>query len=220
MTAPTVPLPLRSDQQIIANLIPAGVRLLDVGCGQGVLLHHLRTQKQVDARGLEISQHGVNECVRKGLAVIQGDADEDLKDYPDNAFNWVVLSQTLQATKQPRVVLEQMARIGERLVVSIPNFGYWRVRLQFILRGRMPVNKHLSYQWYDTPNIHFCTITDFIVLAEEIGLEILNATFLQAGENEGMGKTGVLQKLLCKLCPNIFAEQVIFTLKKSEICVY
>jgi methionine biosynthesis protein MetW len=214
------PVPLRPDQKILADLIPTGVRLLDVGCGQGVLLHHLLTQKQVDARGLEISQQGVNECVRKGLAVIQGDADEDLKDYPDDAFNWVVLSQTLQATKQPRAVLEQMARIGERLVVSIPNFGYWRVRLQFVLRGRMPVNKHLSYEWYDTPNIHFCTIRDFMVLAEEIGLEILTATFLQAEEKDGMGKTSLLQKLLCKLCPNIFAAQVIFTLKKSEICVY
>lgn len=212
--------PLRPDQQIIADLIPRGVRLLDVGCGQGVLLHHLLTQKQVDARGLEISQQGVNACVSKGLAVIQGDADEDLRDYPDNAFNWIVLSQTLQATKQPRAVLEQMARIGEHLVVSIPNFGYWRVRLQFLLRGRMPVNKHLSYQWYDTPNIHFCTIRDFKALAEEVGLEILAGEFLHVEGSRAIGRKALLQKLLRRYCPNIFAEQAIFVLKKSEICVY
>jgi methionine biosynthesis protein MetW len=185
-----------------------------------VLLHHLLTQKQVDARGLEISQQGVNACVSKGLAVIQGDADEDLRDYPDNAFNWIVLSQTLQATKQPRAVLEQMARIGEHLVVSIPNFGYWRVRLQFLLRGRMPVNKHLSYQWYDTPNIHFCTIRDFKALAEEVGLEILAGEFLHVEGSRAIGRKALLQKLLRRYCPNIFAEQAIFVLKKSEICVY
>ena len=121
-------------------------------------------------------QRGVNECVAKGLSVIQGDADTDLADYPDDGFDYVILSQTLQATRRPRQVLENMLRIGRRAIVSFPNFGHWRVRAQIALRGRMPVTQSLSASWYDTPNIHFCTIRDFIGLVDEIGAQIERAS--------------------------------------------
>ena len=126
----------------------------------------------VDGRGIELSREGVNECVAKGLAVIQGDADTDLADYPDDAFDYVILSQTLQATRQPRVVLEHMLRIGRRAIVSFPNFGHWKMRLQLLFGGHMPRTENLPDTWYDTPNIHFCTIKDFVQLCDEIGVKM------------------------------------------------
>ena len=164
---------IRVDLQLIASMIDSGARLLDVGCGDGALLRYLVTEKGVDGRGMEISQAGVNACVRQGLSVIQGDADTDLADYPDDAFDYVVLGQTLQATHNPRQVLLELLRIGRRAIVSFPNFGYWRCRLQLSLRGRMPVTETLDNPWYSTPNIHFCTISDFLDLcrAENIRVE-------------------------------------------------
>ena len=129
------------------------------------MLQLLAARKNVDGRGVELSQRGVNECVAKGLSVIQGDADTDLRDYPDDGFDYVILSQTLQATRHPREALQNMLRIGRRAIVSFPNFGYWRVRAQLVSRGRMPVTGHLSYGWHDTPNIHLCTIRDFVAAA-------------------------------------------------------
>lgn len=157
---------IRVDLQLIADMIDPGARLLDVGCGDGALLQFLVTEKGVDGRGMEISQAGVNACVRQGLSVIQGDADTDLINYPDAAFDFVVLGQTLQATHNPRQVLLELLRIGRRAIVSFPNFGYWRCRLQLAMRGRMPVTKTLDNPWYSTPNIHFCTIGDFLDLCE------------------------------------------------------
>jgi methionine biosynthesis protein MetW len=167
--------PLRVDQTLIAGRIPSGARVLDVGCGNGALLHYLVHTKGVDGRGMELSQEGVNASVARGLSVVQGNADTDLADYPDGAFDYVVLSQTLQATFAPHVVLEQMARIGKRLIVSIPNFGYWRVRLQLLLRGRMPVTESLVFEWYDTPNIHFCTLKDFRKLCRKLDITLVEA---------------------------------------------
>src|SRR5258708_13199743 len=142
-------------------MVEHGAKVLDVGCGDGELLRLLAETRSVDGRGIELSREGVNECVAKGLAVIQGDADTDLADYRNDAFDYVILSQTLQATRQPRVVLEHMLRIGRRAIVSFPNFGHWRIRMQVLFRGRMPRTDNLPYVWYDSPNIHFCTITDF-----------------------------------------------------------
>ena len=171
---------LRNDHRIVADLVSPGSRVLDIGCGDGTLLSYLRAEKGIDARGIELSREGVASCVGKGLAVIQGDADTDLFDYPDACFDTVILSQTLQATRQPRVVLEEMLRIGKNAIVSFPNFGHWRMRLEIALQGRMPVTKSLPYSWYDTPNIHFCTIRDFLALADEIDARILKMHALSA----------------------------------------
>ena len=164
--------PGRFDLAVVADIVEPGSRVLDVGCGDGLLLQMLERQKQVDGRGVELSQRGVNDCVAKGLSVIQGDADTDLSDYPEDGFDYVILSQTLQATQRPRVVLDNMLRIGRRAIVSFPNFGHWRVRAELLLRGRMPKTPNLDFAWYDTPNIHLCTIRDFVELANEIGAHI------------------------------------------------
>ncbi|MEA2933976.1 MAG: hypothetical protein QOD74_622, partial [Variibacter sp.] len=170
----------RVDLERVAEMVEHGSRVLDVGCGDGELLQLLAERRGVDGRGIELSREGVNECVAKGLAVIQGDADTDLVDYPDDAFDYVILSQTLQATRQPRYVLEQMLRIGNRAIVSFPNFGHWRIRLQLLLFGRMPTTDNLPYSWYDTPNIHFCTIKDFRQLCDAIGAKMGRAVALTA----------------------------------------
>jgi methionine biosynthesis protein MetW len=162
----------RLDHLLIVDMVEKGARVLDVGCGDGALLQLLAERKDVDGRGVELSQRGVNDCVAKGLSVIQGDADTDLADYPDDGFDYVILSQTLQATRRPREALENMLRIGRRAIVSFPNFGYWRVRTQLAFRGRMPVTGNLSYSWHDTPNIHLCTIRDFVELVDELGAHI------------------------------------------------
>lgn len=168
----------RVDFDIIASLVRPGTRVLDVGCSDGELLQLLRDTREVDGRGVELSQSGVNQCLMRGLSVIQGDADRDLIYYPDSSFDYVVLSQTLQATLNPKTVLSELLRIGERAIVSIPNFGYWRVRGSLLFRGRMPVTKELPFSWYDTPNIHFCTIRDFVEMTEEVGATVEDAVAL------------------------------------------
>ena len=168
----------RVDLVLISEMVEPNSRVLDIGCGEGELLKLLAETRSVDARGMELSQRGVNNCVAKGLSVIQGDADFDLADYPDDAFDYVILSQTLQATRQPRVVLEHMLRIGRRAIVSFPNFGHWRIRTQLGFKGRMPVTENLSYAWYNTPNIHFCTIRDFVSLTQDLSIVIERAVAL------------------------------------------
>ncbi|MBL4790269.1 MAG: methionine biosynthesis protein MetW [Kordiimonadaceae bacterium] len=163
---------LRADLKLIADLIEPGSRVLDVGCDDGALLDYLVTERQVDGRGLELGQAGVNSCVAKGLFVIQGDADNDLTEYPDDSFDYVVLSKTLQAVHRPREVLLNLLRIGKRAVVTIPNFGQWRVRFSLFKTGRMPVTKSLNRTWYNTSNIHFCTILDLFDLIEAEGITV------------------------------------------------
>ncbi len=171
----------RIDHLVVLGLVEAGARVLDVGCGDGSLLALLRDRRGVDGRGIELSREGVNACLARGLPVIQGDADTDLSEYPDDAFDVVILSQTIQATRNPRAVLEHMLRIGRHAVVSFPNFGHWRVRLDLALHGRMPVTGTLPDAWYETPNIHLCTIRDFVHLTRFVGARIERATALDAG---------------------------------------
>jgi methionine biosynthesis protein MetW len=197
----------RVDLRVIADLIRPGSRVLDVGSGDGELLDLLAREKQVDGRGLEISQRGVNESVARGLPVIQGDADSDLSYYPDKGFDYVILSQTLQATRNPKLVLNELLRIGERAIVSFPNFGHWRVRLSLLLKGRMPVTKDLPYSWYDTPNIHFCTIRDFVALCDEVGVTVESAAAMDAsGKKIGLSMPWWFW--------NFFGQQAIFLLRR------
>ncbi|WP_181701348.1 methionine biosynthesis protein MetW [Chthonobacter albigriseus] len=179
MVVPTLPsADVRVDFKLIADLVAPGSRVLDIGCENGALLELLEQTRGVDARGLEISPAGVRNCVARGLAVIQGDADSDLDQYPDQAFDYVILSQTIQATRNPRHVLENLLRIGRKAIVSFPNFGHYDVRIRLLLGGRMPVSSRLPYSWYDTPNIHFCTIRDFVSLADEVGATVEKAIAL------------------------------------------
>jgi methionine biosynthesis protein MetW len=199
---------VRLDHLMVAEMIEPRSRVLDVGCGDGELLKILEG-RGVDGRGIELSREGVNDCVAKGLAVIQGDADTDLGDYPDDAFDYVILSQTLQATRHPRMVIEQMLRIASHAVVSFPNFGHWQIRLQLLFGGRMPRTDNLPDTWYDTPNIHFCTIKDFRDLCLTVGAKMEKARALDA-----WGRPLRLN------APwwfwNLFGEQAVFLLSRRE----
>lgn len=165
----------RVDHLLICEMVTPGARVIDVGCGDGALLALLASRKVVDGRGVEISRERVNACVARGLSVIQGDADRDLDDYPDDAFDFAILSLTIQATRKPKAVLENLLRIGRNAIVSFPNFGHWEVRLKLLFGGRMPVTKNLSEPWYATPNAHLCTIKDFVDLCENVDARVRQA---------------------------------------------
>ena len=199
----------RVDLLLVADMVEPGSKVLDVGCGDGELLRILAERRGVDGRGIELSREGVNECVGKGLAVVQGDADTDLEDYPDDAFDFVILSQTLQATRQPRVVLEHMLRIGSRAIVSFPNFGHFGIRLQILFGGRMPTTDNLPYTWYDTPNIHFCTIKDFRQLCGVVGARMEKAIALNAWGRR-------LRLTAPWWFWNLFGEQAVFLLSRDK----
>ena len=203
---------LRPDLAAIADMIRPNARVLDVGCGDGALLEHLKA-KSVDGRGIEISQANVNACVARGLAVVQGDADTDLVDYPAQVFDAVILSQTIQATEKPKVVLDHLLRIGRRVAISLPNFGYWKVRLSLLAGGRMPRTRTLDYSWWATPNIHLCTLADFVDLTRECGATIVEAYALNdSGTTSKINPASLTHGYLG---PNLFAQGGVFLLKKS-----
>jgi methionine biosynthesis protein MetW len=195
------PVPLRPDLAAVADAVPEGARVLDIGCGDGQLLAWLRDTKGVEGRGIELDPGDVAAAVGRGLAVVQGDADTDLADYPAAAFDVVILSNTLQAMHRPAAVLAELVRIGRSAVVSFPNFGHWRVRLSLSLGGRMPVTRSLPVSWHETPNIHFCTIADFEALAVEMGLTVERRAGLSSGRQVA-------------LWPNLLADTGVFVLSR------
>lgn len=199
---------IRHDHLIIKSMISPNARVLDIGCGDGALLELLREEKNVDGRGIEISQKNVNHAVAKGLSVIQGDADSDLVNYPDKSFDYAVLSLTIQATKNPKLVLEQLLRIADYAIVSFPNFGHWKIRWQILAFGRMPVTDKLPEQWYDTPNIHFCTVKDFATLCKTINAKVEEAITIN-----GYGKE--LSDNIPLFVHNLLGREAVFLLSKN-----
>lgn len=194
---------LRPDLTMLASMVPLESKILDIGCGDGALIAHLIAHRQVDARGIELQQQHVGRAVSLGLPVIQGDADHDLRHYPDQSFDIVISSKTLQATKAPKQVLQELLRIGKKVLLSVPNFGYWYNRFYLSFKGKMPVSSSLSYQWYETPNIHFCTMEDFKQLCYDINAKII--TYRSVSPHP----------TLAKLFPNLWTETGIFLIEKQ-----
>ena len=209
MLAPNTQQAHRVDHLLIARMVERGSRVLDVGCGDGALLQLLADTKEVDGRGIEVSRERVNACVARGLAVVQGDADRDLSDYPDDAFDYAILSLTIQATRQPKTVLEELLRIGRHAIVSFPNFGHWQVRGRLLLTGRMPVTENLPEAWYVSPNAHLCTIKDFADLCK-----VVDARVEQAVAFNAWGRR--LGTWLPLTVHNMMGEKAVFMLTRNS----
>jgi methionine biosynthesis protein MetW len=199
----------RVDHLLIAEMVEPGSRVLDVGCGDGALLHLLAETKSTDGRGVELSRERVNACVTRGLSVVQGDADRDLANYPDQAFDYAILSLTIQATHYPKTVLENLLRIGRRAIVSFPNFGHWRIRADLLFTGRMPQTRNLPEPWYASPDAHLCTIKDFAELVASVDAEVEDAVaFNTSGQRLPMRRSIWMQNLL--------GEKAVFLLRKRH----
>ena len=197
---------LRKDLDLIANLVEDNSKVIDIGCGNGELLNYLSKNKNSKIQGLEINQKKVNKCVSKGLSVIQGDADKDLGLYPEKSFDYVILSQTIQATLEPEKILTELTRIGKRVIVSIPNFGFWKVRLDLLIKGKMPITSKLNSTWFETENIHLCTVSDFTDLCDQLNLKIKQTVTIASNKQKMFfGKPNKLA--------NIFAEEAIFLIQ-------
>jgi methionine biosynthesis protein MetW len=212
VTQPKTPAPpattQRVDHLLIAEMVTHNARVLDVGCGDGELLQLLGDTKAVDGRGVEIARERVNACVTRGLSVIQGDADRDLADYPDDAFDYAILSLTIQATRNPKTVLEHLLRIGRRAIVSFPNFGHWEVRTRLLMSGRMPRTSNLPDRWYETPNAHLCTIKDFADLAKAVDAKVeRTVVFNWSGSQLSPRSPLGLQ--------NLFGEKAVFMMRRG-----
>ena len=201
---------IRQDLKIIASLIKPQTRVLDIGCGDGELLQYLRENKNVDARGIEVSQQQVSKAMMRGLSVIHGDAENDLADYPDQSFDYAILSQVIQSTRKPDIIMQEMLRIAKYAIVSLPNFAHIKNRWHLAVKGTMPVNKTIPYEWYETPNIHFCSIKDFKNFCEKLNLTIENEVFLN-------GKYRFKNIFNNKYFANLFAEYGIFVVIKNEL---
>ena len=170
---------MKQEFKIIADLIEKNSRVLDVGCGDGTLMEFLKTNQKIDIRGIEISKNNVQKCIEKGLTVIEGDAEKDLSQFPDRSFDLVILSQTLQAFLNPEKVISELLRVGKKAIVTIPNFGYWKVRLHLLIKGTMPITRTLPDEWYNTPNIHMCTIKDFFSFCKNRKINLYKSIALQ-----------------------------------------
>jgi methionine biosynthesis protein MetW len=198
---------MRFEDDVLAGLIDANSRVLDVGCGDGSLLLHLKKIKNVDGRGLEIDQKRVQESVAKGLAVIEGDAEKDLVDYPNASFDFAILNQSLQQFHDPRKVLDELLRVAKKAIITIPNFGYWKVRLNLLFKGTMPVTENLPHTWYNTPNLHMCTIKDFYNLCKLDNIEIVKSISVSSDKVSNIQKGNLEVK-------NLISEIGIFLIKK------
>ena len=196
-------LKMKKEFKVIADLLPNNTRVLDVGCGDGSLMSLLNEEKHIEVRGLELNQENVQECIHKGLPVIQGNAETELHQFPDKSFDYVVLSQTLQAFYEPEKVLRNLLRIGKSVVISIPNFGFWKVRAKLLFFGKMPVTKTLPNTWYNTPNLHMCTIKDLFNFCDEKNIYIKRVV----GVNEN--KTSIINKSNLEI-KNLFSKVGIF----------
>lgn len=203
---------IRYDLEIIASLVKKNSRVLDIGCSEGELLYFLKHQKNANCRGIEILQEKVSKALARGLSVIQGSADEDLHYYPSQAFDYTILSHTLQATKKPKEVLQEMLRISKYAIVSLPNFAHYKNRLHLAIKGTMPVNKNIPFQWFETPNIHFCSIKDFEKLCADLNFKIEQKIFL----NNKIKLPPFLNKTLFA---NVFAQYGIFLISKKEFSI-
>ncbi|MDA9083793.1 methionine biosynthesis protein MetW [Candidatus Pelagibacter sp.] len=197
---------MKQEFKIISDLIEKNTRVLDVGCGDGILMEYLKYNKEIDIRGIEISKDNVQKCLSKGLTVIEGDAEKDLLQFPDSSFDFVILSQTLQAFLNPEIVIKELLRVGKKAIVTIPNFGFWKVRLHLLIKGTMPITKNLPDEWYNTPNLHMCTIKDFYNFCENRRIKLDNSLALH---NE---KVSSINKLNLNI-KNLSAELGIFLIE-------
>ena len=198
---------MKNEFKVIANLIEKDTRVLDVGCADGTLMKFLKDNKNIDIRGLELSKDKVQECIAKGLTVIEGNAEKDLKQFPDKSFDYVVLSQTLQAFLNPELVISELLRVGKKAIVTIPNFGYWKVRLHLLTKGTMPITKTLPDEWYNTPNLHMCTIKDFVHFVKSRNFKIFKSLALNDQNVSLINNTNLGIK-------NLFADLGIFLIEK------
>ncbi len=198
---------MKLEFKIIADLLQENTRILDVGCDDGTLMEFLKKNKNVDIRGIEISKKKVQVCISKGLTVLEGNAEFDLKQFPENSFDYVVLGQTLQAFVNPEIVIKELLRVGKKAIVTIPNFGHWRVRLNLLTKGTMPVTKTLPNDWYNTPNIHMCTIKDFVKFSKIINFKIYKSLALINKNVSNISNSNLFFK-------NLFAELGIFLIEK------
>ena len=198
---------MKSEYKIISNLIAEGSKVLDVGCDDGTLMEFLKETKDVNIRGIEISKQKVQTCISKGLTVIEGNAEYDLKQFPDNSFDYVVLGQTLQAFINPEIVIQELLRVGKKAIVTIPNFGHWKVRLNLLFKGTMPVTQTLPNDWYNTPSIHMCTIRDFFIFSKKINFKIFKSLALMNKNVSSINNSNLSIK-------NLFSELGIFLIEK------
>ena len=198
---------MKTEYKIIVDLIEEKTRVLDVGCDDGTLMESLKKNKNVDARGIEISKDKVQPCVSKGLTVIEGNAELDLKQFPNDSFDYVVLGQTLQAFVNPEIVIKELLRVGKKAIITIPNFGHWKVRLNLFTKGTMPITESLPNDWYNTPNIHMCTIKDFVKFSKIINFKIFKSLALTNKNISNINNSNLFYK-------NLFAELGIFLIEK------
>ena len=198
---------MKNEFQVIAELIEKEKKVLDVGCGDGTLMEFLKNNKKTNIRGLEISKSKVQECIAKGLTVIEGNAEKDLAQFPDKSFDYVVLSQTLQAFLDPELVINELLRVGKKAIVTIPNFGYWRIRLHLLLKGTMPITKTLPDEWYNTPNIHMCSIKDFFHFVKSRDIKIFKSLAINNQNASIINDSNLIIK-------NFFADLGIFLIEK------